>query len=122
MSFETSLRSTEARRHRGTERRGKRMNGMKKRLMIAAGIVSAVCGVALGAKKGVGPATLPVVSSNAVAAAAAAAAVLSAEQAQFFEAKVRPVLAANCYKCHSAEAGKAKGGLTLDTREGVLKG
>ena len=28
----------------------------------------------------------------------------------------------NCYKCHSVEQGKAKGGLTLDTREGLLKG
>jgi hypothetical protein len=44
---------------------------------------------------------------------------------QFFETKIRPVLAAHCYKCHSAEAasaGKLKGALLLDSREGVLKG
>jgi len=44
------------------------------------------------------------------------------EQAAFFESKIRPVLADNCYKCHSLEKGKSKGGLTLDTKAGVLKG
>src|SRR5579871_2582185 len=41
-------------------------------------------------------------------------------QADFFEAKVRPILAANCVKCHGAS--NAGGGLRLDTREGWLKG
>src|SRR4051794_36437763 len=40
----------------------------------------------------------------------------------FFESKVRPVLVANCYKCHSAKAEKLKGKLRLDSREGFLKG
>jgi cytochrome c553 len=44
------------------------------------------------------------------------------EQAAFFESKVRPILSAKCYKCHSQEEGKAKGGLTLDTAEGTTKG
>ena len=43
-------------------------------------------------------------------------------QLQFFETRIRPVLANNCYKCHSQQAEKFKGGLLLDTREGVLKG
>src|SRR5262245_39169400 len=43
-------------------------------------------------------------------------------QLQFFENHIRPVLAENCYKCHSQQAEKVKGGLLLDTREGVLKG
>jgi len=47
---------------------------------------------------------------------------LTKEQSDFFEGKVRPVLAANCYRCHSAAEGKVKGGLVLDTREGMLKG
>ncbi len=46
----------------------------------------------------------------------------TAEQIAFFESKVRPILSAACYKCHSLAEGKAKGGLTLDTREGVRKG
>ena len=41
---------------------------------------------------------------------------------EFFENHVRPLLIQNCYKCHSAEAGKAKGELLLDTRAGLLKG
>src|SRR5262245_26411328 len=44
---------------------------------------------------------------------------------EFFETKIRPVLATHCYECHSADAQKAKklkGGLLLDTRAGVLKG
>jgi hypothetical protein len=48
----------------------------------------------------------------------------NAEEAarDFFEKKVRPVLAQNCYPCHSAQAGKLKGGLRLDSRDGLLKG
>jgi mono/diheme cytochrome c family protein len=37
----------------------------------------------------------------------------------FFETKVRPVLANNCYACH---ASSAMGGLRLDSREAMLKG
>jgi len=40
---------------------------------------------------------------------------------EFFEAKVRPVLVASCYPCHSAEK-KVRGGLQLDSREALLKG
>jgi len=43
-------------------------------------------------------------------------------QLEFFENRIRPVLAENCYKCHSQQAEKVKGGLLLDTRDGVLKG
>ena len=45
----------------------------------------------------------------------------SAQQAEFFEKQVRPILAERCYECHSAEK-KQKGGLSLDTRETTLKG
>src|SRR3954471_11044851 len=40
----------------------------------------------------------------------------------FFETRIRPVLVERCYKCHSATSEKLKGGLLLDTREGMLKG
>jgi len=43
-------------------------------------------------------------------------------QLDFFESKIRPVLANNCYKCHSTKAEKVKGGLLLDSREALLKG
>ncbi len=45
-----------------------------------------------------------------------------AEDFSFFESKVRPALKKHCYECHSAETGKAKGGLTLDTKHGTLTG
>jgi hypothetical protein len=44
------------------------------------------------------------------------------EGIDFFEKKIRPVLAERCYGCHSARAAKVKGGLLLDTRGGLLKG
>lgn len=47
---------------------------------------------------------------------------LSPEQIEFFEKRIRPVFVERCYKCHSAHAEKVKGGLLLDTREGLLKG
>ena len=64
-------------------------------------------------------ATLAAASAPAFAAVTAEP---TKEPAAFFESKIRPILTDNCYKCHSLEKGKSKGGLTLDTREGVLKG
>lgn len=47
----------------------------------------------------------------------------SPEGIAFFEKKIRPVLVTECYACHSTEKGnKVRGGLTLDTREGLRKG
>jgi hypothetical protein len=51
-----------------------------------------------------------------------AAAVSAEEDLAFFESKIRPLLAERCYECHSARANKVKGGLLLDSREGVQKG
>ncbi len=51
-----------------------------------------------------------------------AAATVDAAGTEFFESKIRPILADNCYQCHSQQSKKIKGGLLLDTREGVLKG
>jgi len=47
---------------------------------------------------------------------------IPAEQLLFFEKNIRPVLIEHCYKCHSAESEKVKGGLTLDTRQGTQLG
>ena len=47
---------------------------------------------------------------------------LAPAQLQFFETRIRPVLVENCYKCHSRQAERPKGGLLLDTRDGLLKG
>ncbi|MEO6752464.1 MAG: c-type cytochrome domain-containing protein, partial [Chthoniobacteraceae bacterium] len=53
---------------------------------------------------------------------AGAAAVSDLAQLDFFEKKIRPVLSKECYECHSADAKKLKGGLQLDTADGLLKG
>ena len=55
-------------------------------------------------------------------AGTARAAAPDAAGLEFFEKRIRPVLIENCYKCHSKEAEKPKGGLLLDSREGLLKG
>ncbi len=50
---------------------------------------------------------------------------LGQDRIDFFEKKIRPVLAERCYQCHSAEAartGMLMGKLQLDTREGVQQG
>ena len=39
-----------------------------------------------------------------------------------FTTNVLPILKQHCYKCHSHAAGKAKGGLMLDSRSGWVKG
>jgi cytochrome c553 len=41
-------------------------------------------------------------------------------EVEFFETKVRPVLAEHCYKCHGTEKQKAE--LRLDSRVAILKG
>jgi hypothetical protein len=41
---------------------------------------------------------------------------------EFFEKKVRPLLAERCYKCHSSGGESVKGGLLLDSRDGILRG
>jgi len=46
----------------------------------------------------------------------------SPEALDFFEKKVRPLLAERCFECHSARAKKLKGALRLDGREDMLKG
>ncbi len=65
---------------------------------------------------------IPILLSLAALSGLASAADPTAEQLNFFENKIRPVLVENCYRCHSVSEGKSKGGLTLDTREGWEKG
>jgi hypothetical protein len=50
------------------------------------------------------------------------AAAVTPEQTEFFEKKIRPVLADHCYSCHSAQSKKLKANLYLDTLDGVMKG
>jgi cytochrome c553 len=41
---------------------------------------------------------------------------------EFFETKIRPLLAERCYSCHSAKAEKLQAGLYLDRRDKMLEG
>ncbi len=48
---------------------------------------------------------------------------IPADQLAFFEKKIRPVLIDKCQSCHTADTPKGpKGGLTVDTRNGLLLG
>jgi len=41
---------------------------------------------------------------------------------EFFEKNIRPILSERCYECHSKEKGVSKGGLIMDSRQGMLAG
>src|SRR5579871_2175896 len=59
------------------------------------------------------------------ALAQAQAPATDAQQSEFFEQKIRPVLVQHCYSCHSEDAQankKLKAKLFLDSREGLLTG
>lgn len=45
-----------------------------------------------------------------------------AQRLEHFEKHVRPVLVKSCYRCHSKDAKRLKGGLRLDSRTLMLKG
>jgi hypothetical protein len=65
----------------------------------------------------------PITILGLVLALANSARGMDAKEARdHFEAKVRPVLVEHCYPCHSVEAAKSKGGLKLDSRDGVRLG
>src|SRR5580700_7092239 len=59
------------------------------------------------------------------AGAGPAAGVLAGSEqsdAEYFETAVRPLLADQCFTCHSQKAGKTKGGLRADSRQTLLAG
>ncbi len=41
---------------------------------------------------------------------------------EFYEKNVRPILSEHCFECHSIEKSTSKGGLILDSRDGMQKG
>src|SRR3954454_18496794 len=51
-----------------------------------------------------------------------AAAQPASDGIEFFEKKIRPVLAGKCYGCHNSKMKAAMGGLRVDTSEGLRKG
>src|SRR6266446_7267469 len=65
---------------------------------------------------------IPALVLAGAAVCARAEGTISPDDLAFFESKIRPLLAKNCYECHSEKATKVKGGLLLDSHEGILKG
>jgi Protein of unknown function (DUF1549)/Protein of unknown function (DUF1553)/Planctomycete cytochrome C len=61
-------------------------------------------------------------SATLMTAAETSSTLPTTDDRAFFEHKIRPVLVESCFSCHSATAKKLKGGLLLDTREGLLAG
>ncbi|MBI1313295.1 DUF1549 domain-containing protein [bacterium] len=59
-------------------------------------------------------------SESSDEADASRSAEMHAEQVRFFEARIRPLLAKRCFKCHGAE--KQKGGLRVDAGANLLQG
>ncbi|MCO6456755.1 MAG: PSD1 domain-containing protein [Pirellulaceae bacterium] len=53
---------------------------------------------------------------------AANAAADERSERDFFETRIRPVLVAQCYECHSGTAPKLQGGLRLDSRDAIRAG
>ena len=47
---------------------------------------------------------------------------LDPEKVEFFEKRVRPILAEHCYSCHGENPEKIQGGLALNTAAGLLAG
>jgi hypothetical protein len=47
---------------------------------------------------------------------------LTSAELDFFEARIRPLLVEKCYECHSSQAQRLKGGLSLETRAGWEQG
>ena len=65
-----------------------------------------------------------VVSLSLIVALAALQATAYAADAdiEHFESRIRPVLVAHCYECHSSQAKKLGGNLLLDSRDALRKG
>jgi Protein of unknown function (DUF1549)/Protein of unknown function (DUF1553)/Planctomycete cytochrome C/EF hand len=69
-----------------------------------------------------GPAKEKPPQAGNIGASATEGTPITAEQEKFFEAKIRPVLATHFGKCHTRTAEKLRGGLRLDSREGLRRG
>ncbi|HND52486.1 MAG TPA: PSD1 and planctomycete cytochrome C domain-containing protein [Pirellulaceae bacterium] len=86
-------------------------------ISLSIALVFAIAGASSGSRFAASADEPPAAQPKPDAIAAA-----SPEDIEFFEKRVRPVLAARCYECHGANAEKRRGGLRLDSRQAVLKG
>ncbi len=68
------------------------------------------------------PFSAPIVGCNLAFVLASVAPMHADSGAEFFEKKIRPLLADNCYVCHSSAGNVAMGGLRMDSLAGLLSG
>jgi hypothetical protein len=66
--------------------------------------------------------TICLLVATPLAAQSLRAAEPTAQGIEFFEKKIRPLLATRCYECLSSRAKAVKGGLRLDSRDALLAG
>lgn len=62
---------------------------------------------------------MPVIASCLLLMSAVA---VAADEEEFFETRIRPVLAQHCYECHSSASAEVQGGLLVDFRDGLRTG
>ncbi|MEO1994906.1 MAG: PSD1 and planctomycete cytochrome C domain-containing protein [Planctomycetaceae bacterium] len=65
---------------------------------------------------------LLILSLSVSATSTGRAAEPAAAELEFFEKKIRPVLVAHCYQCHSSKSKTVRGNLLLDSRDALLAG
>src|SRR5690349_15031874 len=65
---------------------------------------------------------LLLLSSTLLIAGTHTTAVAQASNSDLFESKIRPVLVAKCYACHSSKLKSPMSGLALDTKAGLAQG
>ena len=94
-------------------RRGKCSKPLRLRLSCLAGLAWLLVFASVAVARG-GP------DDAGAKGTAGAAAAPAPEAIEFFESRVRPILADRCFKCHGEK--KQSNGLRLDSREAVLKG
>jgi hypothetical protein len=80
-----------------------------------------VCSIAL-AGSALPQAARSAASPAAASPAAAVPQTLTKDQVDFFEGKIRPILAERCYKCHSPSSGTSRSALELDWKGGWERG
>lgn len=64
----------------------------------------------------------PIAALGLIALSVAPTGAQSPSGAEFFEKEIRPVLAENCFGCHSSKLKSPMGGLVLDTKSGLKRG
>jgi hypothetical protein len=91
-------------------------------VVLGSGLFAALLVAAVGLQAETPKRQKPTAAGKRPATIAARQPAISPEDREFFETKIRPLLADNCFTCHAAANKTAQGGLQLDSRARLLKG